>query len=200
MKNTFVRLTSDKPSCAGFDDEYLYISSQGIHETFDALKKAASVSKSAWGGYTVVALRTIKEITCYQKGTNFFFRYDKSTKLKKSGLEISDMESRLAFCKDLALASGLKTKTETIDPYSRVQANAIPIIMIALFTGVGSFCASDLVPPAAPDSRSRAISEAFKIVGPIPILIIGLSIMAFFAVRLIRNIKASDTKIVYSTN
>lgn len=198
MKNTLVKLTSDKPSCAGFDDEYLYISSQGIHETVDALKKAASESKSAWGGYTLVELKSIREITCYQKGTNFFFRYDKSGKPKKYGLEIDDSESRLAFCENLALASGLKTKTESIDPYSRVQANAIPIIMITLFTGFCALGASDLVPPSAPDSRSRVISEAVKAIGPTTILIIGICLVGFFVFRLIRNIKDSDIKFVYS--
>ncbi len=197
MKNTLVKLTSDKPACAGFDDEYLYISFQVDHETFDALKNAANGNKSGRNGYTVVQLESIEEIICYQKAEDFFFWSGSARKRKKYGLQISNGESRTAFCKDLAKACGLKTKIETNDPYSRVGRNAIPIIMIGLLT-VGCCLGASEKLIEAKSAKSRAISDAFKAIGPTAFLIIGLSFIGFFLFRLIKNIKASDIKIVYS--
>ena len=198
MKDKLVKLTSDKPACAGFDDEYFYISTLVNHETFDQLRNAAKESRSGRNGYSVVQLKSIEEITCYQKAEDFFFRTWNGSKRKKYGLQISSSESRLAFCEELALASGLKSRTEKNDPYSRIQRNAIPIIMTALFTAGCSICASHLMPLASRESRGRAMSEALKAVGPTAILIIGLALIGFFVFRMIKNIRASDTKIEYS--
>lgn len=199
MQHTIVKLTSDKPSCIGFDDEYLYISSQMDHQTIDELKNAARESKSGRKGYELFALKSIREITFHQKRTDFFFGYDKDGKMKKYMLVIESSELRFFFCESLAKACRLKTKTETNNPYSRVGVNAIPIIMTVLFTTACYVGASGIIPEAEePSAKSRLFSDAFKAIGPTAFLIIGLSLIGFFLFRLIRNIKASDTKMVYT--
>lgn len=200
MKNNLVTLTSDRlyGSCAAFDDEYLYISFQIAHKTADELKQAAQTGRSGMNGYTVIELKTIREVKCYQKGEHFLVRYEVSGKQKKYGMQISDRETRLEFCEALAQASGLKTKTEKKDPYSRVPANAIPIVFIALVTAVCSVAASDLIPPAGRESRGRFMSETLKIIGPTAILIVGIILIGFFVFRMLRNIKNSDMKLMYT--
>jgi hypothetical protein len=199
MRNMIVKLTSDKHSCMGFDDAYLYISSRLDHQTIDELKHAARESKSGRKGYEVIELKSIREITVHQKRTDFLLRYEKHSKMKKYVLEIEDNELRTTFCESLAEASRLKTKTETNNPYSRVGVNAIQIIMTVLFTGACYAGASGIIPEAEESTaKSRLWSDSLKAIGPTAFLIIGLSLIGFFLFRLMRNIKDSDTKMVYT--
>ncbi|WP_448926817.1 hypothetical protein [Fluviicola sp.] len=197
MKNTLVKMDFDKPACAGFDGDHLYISTQLGHELFETLKNAATEERSGRKGYEVIPLKSIREITLHQKENHFTFRYARAGKQKKFLLQIDDSETRLLFCEELSKACRLENRTETKNPYSRVAVNSIPIMMTGLFT-LGCFFGALIKGKGS--GRGYQFGEALKIIGPIPILIIGLAIMTFFVIRLMRNIKASDTKIVYRTN
>ena len=198
MKNTLVIITSQKPSCAGFDDEYLYISSLYEHTSFEELKSfTLENGNSGKNGYAMIEIKTIEEVHFHEKAPDLFFRYEKKGRLKKYYLCIKNNEIRTTFSESLAEVCNLKTRTETNNPYSRLGVNSIPVVICGLLTW-GCYYGSNGGFSDGRKSIARLMTEVLQSAGPTAVLITGSVVTLFFLLRLVKNILDSDLSVVYS--
>ena len=115
MQYSIIPTESSRPSCIGFDEKQLLISSETLHVDFDSLVDFThSFHKSGTNGYAAIPFNEFVGIQYHKRHAEFFIQYKKvgSPKRIKHYLSIISDEVRKEFCSDLAKASGLKIMKE----------------------------------------------------------------------------------------
>ena len=198
MKFKVIATKNQTPSCIGFDDNHLYISSKEKHNYFEQLQATAySFRKSGSNGYTTIDLKKIKEIKLHGNSAEFFIRYKANiNKLKKHYLSIADKEIRELFCEGLAKECLLISKSTFKNPYARLPANLIIISLIIILTIVLRIVSIKGLDGYNRPLR-RAVAEIIEMIGPNIITGIGALISAYFLFKIIKNFIQPTLTIIY---
>jgi hypothetical protein len=200
LKNKIIQTKSNRPSCIGYDEKWIMISSEELHRDFESLSNhTKSFHKSGTNGYAVIHLNTLKEIQYHSNHSEFFIRYksSKSLNLTKHYLSIADDSIRENFCSSLAADCLLLSKKEAPNYFARLLPNLISIIVAVLLTLGARYVANGGVTNARRVIAQLAI-DFLQAIGPTIIILAGCLITLYFIFKIIKNFIKPTQRIIYT--
>lgn len=199
MKNKIIHTKNSRPSCIGYDDKWLMISTEELHTDIESLLfYTKSFHKSGTNGYSKIEINTIKEIKLHKNHSEFFIRYQKEPlKLRRWYLSIEDKESRTEFCNSLAHICCLNSKNEYFNPYAKLASNVVLIIVTLLLTWAAVLISKGGIKGLNRPIR-QFVADHMEMIGPIPFITIGGIITSYFIYKIIKNLIKPTKTIIYT--
>lgn len=200
MKNQIILTQDRRESCIGFDDEWLMISHEEVHQNIESLRlHTESFYKSGTNGYAKINLNAIKEIRYHENYPDFFLRYqlpEKPSLLKKYYFRIKDDAIRGQFCNELASICLLPLKVSETNRFIGLFANILLLLVSILFSYTAFYISSGGLTYHRRASV-KLVSELLQHINPAIILTIGGIISLFIVYKIFRAYFYPSQSITY---